>query len=164
MQKQCPTCKSVYANVGFVFCPRDGAELVDPKDVPGSVRPLKGGYEKGPYALWRVTTEGDCEGRTTTNLGTFQGFIDDIARELASKSYYSLCFHLVNPELTRKDKEDRDKVKAVSISLDIGSGTWDMTAKDRAATVGNMLEGRPVAVTPGQYYASVMLNFEDEGD
>ena len=34
---------------------------------------------KNPYGIWIVTTEGDCEGRSTRHLGVFQGYIDDIA-------------------------------------------------------------------------------------
>lgn len=35
---------------------------------------------KNPYGIWIVTTEGDCEGRSTRHLGVFQEYIDDIAR------------------------------------------------------------------------------------
>ena len=44
------------------------------------------------YGLWQVTTEGDCEGKTTTNLGVHEGYLDDIAFSLGSRAYYSLQF------------------------------------------------------------------------
>tara|TARA_R100000951_G_C2632155_1_gene178028 strand:+ start:457 stop:855 length:399 start_codon:yes stop_codon:yes gene_type:complete len=48
--------------------------------------------------LWSVQTEGDCEGRTVTSFGTFQGSIVDIAQRLASKAYYQLTFTEVAPQ------------------------------------------------------------------
>ena len=41
--------------------------------------------------IYFVTTEGDEEGRTTRNLGYFQGNVDDIAFQLADK-----CANAVN--------------------------------------------------------------------
>ena len=48
-------------------------------------------YKKA-YGIWTVTTEGDCEGRTTTHLGTYEGYLDEIAFALAGKSSYKLTF------------------------------------------------------------------------
>ena len=30
------------------------------------------------YGTWSVTTEGDVEGKSTTNLGTYTGYVDEI--------------------------------------------------------------------------------------
>lgn len=105
-----------------------------------------------PEAFWKVTTEGDCEGRSVRDLGVHFGFIDDIAFALADKCYYSLCFKLVEPF----DVSIPTATK-VNISLDIDSGTWDMPAPRRQQFVANLLTGRDVAVKEGQYYASVEL-------
>ena len=43
-------------------------------------------------AIYQVTTEGDCEGRTTSNLGIWEGDIVDIALGLADRCAYSLTF------------------------------------------------------------------------
>lgn len=48
-------------------------------------------YDKA-YGFWHVTTEGDCEGRSITDLGVFEGNIDTIALALADRCYYSLRF------------------------------------------------------------------------
>ena len=45
-----------------------------------------------------VTTEGDCEGRSTRKLGIFTGFIDEIALYLADKCAYKLYFKAVKPQ------------------------------------------------------------------
>ena len=44
------------------------------------------------YGLWEVTTEGDCEGKSTRKLGVYEGFIDDIAFALVGSCCYSLRF------------------------------------------------------------------------
>jgi len=108
------------------------------------------------YGYWNVSTEGDCEGRSVSNLGTFRGHIDEIAFHLADKCYYSLSFSPIDenqlvPEFHIKRPE-------VNISLDIQSGTWDMTSKKRRDFVAKLLKDRPdVEVEEGQFYASVKL-------
>ena len=108
-------------------------------------------YKKA-YGTWTVTTEGDCEGRSVTQLGTFEGYIDEIAFALAGKCYYSLQFRAAQ-DLAEVAKQGTK----VSVSLDIDSGTWDMSNKDRAEFFRRTLAGRNVSVKEGQYYASVIL-------
>lgn len=104
------------------------------------------------YGLWRVTTEGDCEGRSVRDLGVHSGYLDEIAFALADKCYYSLCFKLVEP--LQLDVPQRSKV---NIMLDIDSGTWDMQGSQRINFVANLLKDRDVSVNPCSYYASVEL-------
>lgn len=106
----------------------------------------------GSQGFWKVTTEGDCEGRTTRDLGVHFGHLDDIAFALADKCYYSLCFKLVDP--MKLDVPTKSKVNVV---LDIDSGTWDMTPSSRVAFVENMLKDRDVSVKASNYFASVEL-------
>lgn len=106
------------------------------------------------YGSWHVTTEGDCEGRTTTDLGVHVGYIDDIAFALGSKAYYTLNFEQAKqlPEPAKTPP-----VNSVNISLNIDSGTWEMTGDQRAAYFQNLFRGRNVHIFPGSYYASVIL-------
>lgn len=109
------------------------------------------------YGIWKVTTEGDCEGRSTSHLGTFEGFIDEIALALADKCCYSLTFKWIDPkEIDMSPKKDE-----VHIQLDIDSGTWDMTKEKRNSYIVNMLSraGRSgkVNVVDSNYYASAKL-------
>lgn len=41
-------------------------------------------------SVYHITTEGDCEGRTTKSLGYFSGDLETILLHLAKSSYYSL--------------------------------------------------------------------------
>ena len=106
------------------------------------------------YGTWHVTTEGDCEGRSTRDLGTHTGNIDDIAFALASQAYYGLRFESVNPTILKGREPTKSKVE---VSLDIGTGTWNMDNDDRIAYFKRMLRGRDVTVKPGTYYACVSL-------
>ena len=111
------------------------------------------------YGLWKVTTEGDCEGKTTRNLGIYEGNISDIAFYLKNKCEYSLRFSPA--KATKIDSDDVTHYGCVNVSLDIDSGTWDMSPKDRVNYFEVLLytENREhiITVEPGPYFASVKL-------
>lgn len=107
------------------------------------------------YGLWKVTTQGDCEGRSIRNLGTYEGNIDEIAFALADECCYSLNFSAVNPHEHKPDMTP--KRKTVDIQLDFGSGTWDMKSKNRAIEVGSLMRDRPVTVSESTFYGCVRL-------
>jgi hypothetical protein len=108
------------------------------------------------YGYWNVSTEGDCEGRSVRNLGTFRGHIDEIAFHLADKCSYSLRFSQIAEDQTIPEFDI--KSPEVHVSLDIGTGTWDMNSPKRKDFFAKLLKGRPdVEVEEGQYYASVKL-------
>lgn len=102
------------------------------------------------YGIWTVTTEGDCEGRSVTSLGTYEGFIDEIALKLAGRAYYGLRF---NPA-KQIEKEARPGT-SVQLSLGIDTGP------DRVAYFKKMLAGRNVSVSEGKYYACVKITDGD---
>lgn len=109
-----------------------------------------------PFGTWKVTTEGDVEGKTTQDLGTYTGYIDEIALWLADRCYYSLQFQTVKPESVRIGAPTR---KQVNISLGIDSGTWHMTPEERTQAISKIMmdNERPVSVKKSNYYASVTL-------
>ena len=82
-----------------------------------------------PVGKWKVTTEGDVEGRSTKNLGIHEGHVADIAARLRKHCYYSLKFEAVanlrQPELD----EEKGEFK-INISLPIETDTW---GKDKEA-------------------------------
>lgn len=103
-------------------------------------------------AFWKVTTEGDCEGRSVRDLGMHFGYIDDIAFALADKCYYSLCFKEIEPFDFSVPTGNK-----VNVTLDIDSKTWDMKMPERKAFMENLLGDRDTAVLDGEAYASVTL-------
>lgn len=103
------------------------------------------------YGIWHVTTEGDCEGRTTKDLGTHEGYLDDIAFALGEQGGYSLKFTRVHP------LELRPVCTKVHVSLDISSKTWDMKSDQRANYFRTLLVGRDVTIEESNYYAAATL-------
>lgn len=93
--------------------------------------------------LWIVTTEGDCEGRTTQQLGVHEGDPAIIALNLSSHACYSLEFTPVNPE---KHTKVKDGAKAVSIQ---GFGKNPMSVDFTTPDGWVVVEGR--------YYDAVEL-------
>lgn len=112
-----------------------------------------------PYGCWTVTTEADVEGKSSRTLGTFVGYIDDIAFSLADKCFYSLEFKPCSP------KDYIPKSKHVHINFGIDSGTWDMSKEDRVEFFKKVFKDRDVCIREGSYYASVELvkpvNYDD---
>ena len=108
-----------------------------------------------PYGVWRVTTEGDCEGRSTCELGTHAGYIDEIAFALADQAMYGLNFSKVNKLNLKKPTR-----KSVHVSLDIESGTWN-SEEAILSFAKKMLNDRPVVVIPSNYYASFVICSKD---
>lgn len=107
------------------------------------------------YGLWKVTTEGDCEGKSTRDLGIHKGYIDEIAFALADKCSYSLNFkYLFDSDYKKTSAPKRSEV---SVSLDIDSGTWDLSGEERVKWARQFLSGRDVSVSRGQYYASFVI-------
>ena len=112
------------------------------------------------YGTFIVTTEGDCEGRSTKDLGTYTGYIDEIAFALADKAYYSLCFHKVRPEkLDMTPKKD-----TVKISLDIDSGTWNLSNINNEAInyFKHFFKNRDVEVISTHGYGSCIISTHKE--
>lgn len=111
------------------------------------------------YGTWTVTTEGDCEGRSTRNLGTHTGYLDDIAFALADQAYYGLEFEPVHPDKLLK-KRVAVGSKSIQVKLGVSSGTWDLTGPERVSYFKRMLGARATIVLPGTYFASVKLATE----
>lgn len=47
--------------------------------------------------FWTVSTYGDCEGKTTNDLGTVKGHFNDVIAYFSSKSYYKIWLTKVAP-------------------------------------------------------------------
>jgi len=123
--------------------------------------------DKWPYSpvgRWKVTTEGDVEGRTTRHLGTHEGHVADIAFQLGNSGGYSLQFEPAEELPTL----DIPKQEHVNIRLGISSGTWDMANDEAAVAIGSWLETEPTKIVnlsgtdKCNYYAAVKLHRTSE--
>lgn len=114
-----------------------------------------------PFGLWKVTTEDDDEGRRMRTLGVYKGYIDEIALHLARDALYKLTFKKVKPT-TSDDYVPTSK--SVSITLDIDSGTWDLSNNQTAELMAVVLKDRPCRVEEGNYFASFRIISDSETD
>lgn len=112
--------------------------------------------EYSVYGVFKVTTEGDCEGRSVRDLGTYEGYIDEIAFALADKCYYSLEFHQINLKEFKLDMIP--KRKEVNIRLNTDSRTWDLEGKDKIKYFKNLFKDRNIEVSDGNFYSSVKIS------
>jgi hypothetical protein len=112
-----------------------------------------------PVGWWKVTTEGDCEGKSVRDLGMFYGHLAEIAFHLAPKCCYSLTFDPKNKPLpaVRPVYDVVKEVQEVFVVLNIDSGTWHMSREDRVDYMSNFLDCNEVEVCDGNYYASTKL-------
>ncbi len=60
--------------------------------------------------VWKVTTEGDCEGRTMKDLGMFRGNVIEIAKHLSGHAFYALHFSEVKTSETDIRANPKDSV------------------------------------------------------
>ncbi len=102
---------------------------------------------KNSYGTWSVRTEGDVEGKTMRTLGTFTGYVDEIALYLADECYYSLTFRGVEDVKTFKASRD-----SVNITFDRDYGL---------EATKNFFKDRPVFIEKGNYYHSYVINSND---
>jgi hypothetical protein len=98
------------------------------------------------YGTFQVTTEADCEGRSTKNLGVYTGFIDEIALHLADKSYYSLRFREIEQRTSFPPT-----LEDVHVSFD---DSFPLNVAQMA------FKNRPVEVSDGQFYHSFLIKRE----
>lgn len=124
--------------------------------------PLRDGWPESPVGLWKVTTEGDCEGKSTKDLGTYEGHIVDIARKLYECGRFPMYSYTFSPvKKIEYVANPQSQFENVSIQLDINSGTWDMNQEQRVASIqkwlGQEKAGFAFDIVQCNYFGSVYL-------
>ena len=133
-------------------------ETADPKeDIVG----YKSFAKYSPIGWWKVTTEGDCEGRTINTIGTFYGHVAEIAFANRLQSGYSLCFEPILSKTMPTERRPRtifvgDKEKEISVHI---SFTCRMTSgyKPMHKAVAAWLDADDVIVTDSNYHSAIKL-------
>lgn len=82
-----------------------------------------------PLRWWEVTTEGDCEGRSTTYLGRHYGHLVDIAIALRGAVNYKLTFKPIERKYDPSSEVsidlssivNKDKIKATDMLTFLGA-------------------------------------------
>lgn len=120
---------------------------------------------ESPVGMWKVITEGDCEGKSVKDLGIHKGHVSDIAHKLSGYSMYKLHFSPINIE---KENIEECKINSTHIQLDISSNTWtgSVTSEERQKMVQEFLEREKsevnFCVKESHYYSSTQLIFSTE--
>lgn len=109
-----------------------------------------------PVGLWRVSTEGDVEGRTNRDLGLWDGHVADIAALLADKAMYGLRFDHAEVTLPAGTEPAR---KAVTVAISVAGVPTSFRNADRSAFMLHWLGSRPpehvdMRPAPGDLYGA----------
>ena len=112
-------------------------------------------YPESPVGWWKVTTEGDCEGRSVTHLGTHYGHICEIDLGLAGAAYYGLHFEEVAAPTSEQAPRDTAVVYLGSIA-DIKS---NIVTEAEARKLAEFL-GADWSVVPHNYFQTVKVSKE----
>ncbi|ALO79587.1 hypothetical protein HOBO_180 [Bacillus phage Hobo] len=115
-----------------------------------------------PEGTWKVTTEGDCEGRSTRHLGIYEGHVLDVVRQLAGQVYYQLTLERVQPQ--RATKLTKGARRSVQFHVRAGDReeqeklpSGDSNAQFRALAQ-HLRDGE--SLKEGNYYNAVELTWE----
>ena len=119
-----------------------------PPPPPGGGSPAVNRYAS-PVRWWKVTTEGDIEGRTTLLLGVYFGHLAEIAFELASKAAWALEFTPTEgaaPPVGLERVARKPTAPVVCVQLDVQSGTWELRDEQRLAWWRRWLDTDDISV------------------
>lgn len=108
---------------------------------------------ESPVGLWRLTTEGDVEGRSTKTIVTEYGHIGDILVKHGDAAYYTISVDLVSKD-PPPEKKDGCCVFADSLIVPVTIG-GDVSQSELAAL--KKFLGPKFNVLYGEYYRGVVV-------
>jgi hypothetical protein len=108
-----------------------------------------------PVGWWKVSTEGDCEGKSTRDLGLHYGHIGDIALALAGASYYALSFSPASDPRQIDETGNRRETALIGVMqiANISSNTLN----DQELDSLRKFFGPKWKLSAGNYYQSVRI-------
>ena len=113
-------------------------------------------WADSPVGWWKVTTEGDCEGRSTNQLGTHYGHVVEIALSITGGCGYSFRFEKAKSpqQAFIPDQYQAVRTKA-NISLD------PINYKGGEKEIAVWLDCDEVEVKPCNYYGAYTIKLKD---
>ena len=116
-------------------------------------------WAESPVGWWKVTTEGDCEGRSTDQLGMHYGHVVEIAMSLPSGYSYSYRFEKaknMNGDFNIPNIPDEYQAvrKEANISLD------PISYKGGEKEIAKWLDCDEVEVKPCNYYGAYTIKLK----
>lgn len=120
-------------------------------------------WAESPVGWWRVTTEGDVEGHTTDDLGTFYGHVAEIAFSLKGGGY-SLRFEKAKqPEKVKATAERLTRqivTKQTNISFGSDSNTYGCKGVAFDKMLAAWLDCPEVEVLPCNYHSAFTIKLK----
>ena len=114
--------------------------------------------------LFKVTTKGDCEGRSIETIGYFRGTYANVIRYIIKKQYsyiYNFTLTVVKeePVIEVKHEDVEDVFGWAHISFPLEQCDSIMKAENRAYCFEKWLDDPDVEVAPGRYYNGAAIHF-----
>lgn len=117
-------------------------------------------WSESPIGWWKVTTEGDVEGRSTTQLGTHYGHIAEIALSLKGCCYSLLFEKAKEPNGVHGSPEEHHKTrKIVAKSANISLPCWSRKSGEKELSA--WLDCPEIVVMPGDYFGAYKIVLKD---
>lgn len=110
-------------------------------------------YES-PVGLWRLTTEGDVEGRSTTTIVTEYGHVGDLLVKYADAAYYTISVDLVSSDPPPQKKDAGCRIFADR--LIVPATTGGRVSQSEMDALKKFL-GPKFDVLYGEYFRSVVI-------
>jgi hypothetical protein len=111
-----------------------------------------------PDGIWKVSTEGDEEGRSTKNFGTFEGNFADLALQYGRAAFYKLD---IEPALHLPDAQLNPAKEAhVTATGLLGWGGDNAISEGQCKAIEEWLGGK-YSVRPSNYFKSVVISRKD---
>ena len=114
------------------------------------------------FGVWNVTTHSGGSQTPAKKLGTYEGFLDEIARSLSSKAGYALIFKRVTKAPDYRDDGNARSEVELLFDTAAGLGNTKMSDEQRVASVREFLKGRPVLVENAPGFHMVKLVWKED--
>ena len=141
MDKLCKECDNRY-EISYKFCPECGSKLNN-IEVEYLLNQVNEDY-KSVYGVWRVKAEEECTGVSNSNLGIYEGYIDEIAIVLARKPYRSLIFESVR---SVNEPKHISELSSINIKFDYKAGFQGMQNKEAVKVLNEIFKERDVEIS-----------------
>ena len=130
---------------------------------PKPPKPVTPSAETGwesPVGWWKVTTEGDVEGRSTTILGEFYGHIAEIAFGIPRNACYKYEFSPILNKAPLK-KYPSYFINRREAHIQFGVETWDRVKTEKGlADIKTWFDSEDVTVHMSNYYGSFAIRLK----
>lgn len=126
-----------------------------PYVAPPKIDQIKENGLPSPIGWWKVTTEGDCEGRTTKQLGEHFGHVAEIAFELGHNGGYVLEFDKIEKPERPEIPIRQAKTNKIFVRVNKPNYNCNWLEKD----FKTWMDAPQLKISEGNFWKSFLLEF-----